>query len=255
MKDKQYLIKWTRKDYGKLRSSVNRFNKRIDELQQLDLNVKLPTKLNYSDLKEDILTRKQLNQTLSTLKRLNFKSAMDEVEIASGEIISKWEFNDVIKRREIAIDYVTKQIEEETKKQTYKGLKNDRLIRLEKTLKTLENFQNKEGDKLRYALERIKKIGNIDYEIKKAKTYRDNFMYALKDGASTFKNYKVLKERLEGIKNPKDFYEFVSQNDTLMDLFLWYDDETGTLKYGGFKSNEDAFNNALIDLGISISND
>ena len=251
--DKQYMIKWSRKDYGKLRSSINQFNKRVKELEAMDLNVKIPSAINYNDIKEDILTRKQFNQTISTLKRLNFKSAMDEVELQSGDTISKWEYNDVMKRRQIAIEYVTKEIEEETKNLTYKGLKNERIERLEATLKTLENFENKQGDKLRYALDRIKKLGNIDYEIKRANTFRDNFMYALKEGASTFKNYKLLKQELEKIKNPKDFYEFVSKSDTFMDLFIWYDDKTGTLKYGGFKSNEDAFNSALVnDFGIKI---
>ena len=38
----------------------------------------------------------------------------------------------------------------------------------------------------------ILKQGVSDYEMKKAQTFRDNFMKALKEGGSTFKNYKLL---------------------------------------------------------------
>ena len=250
MKDKQYLIKWQRKDYGKLIKAVNKYNKRINELNQLNLEVDIPKPIEYKEIKKEILTRKQLNQTLSTLKRINFKSAMDEITLQSGEIISRWEFNDIMKRKQIATEIISKQIEEETKNLTYKGLKNDRIKKLEKTLETIENFENKKGEQLRYSLERIKKLGQIDYEIKKANTFRDNFMYALKEGASTFKNYKLLKEELTKLKNPKQFYDFISQSTILMDLFIWYDDETGHLQYGGYKGNEEAFNDALVKLGV-----
>ena len=83
--------------------------------------------------------------------------------------------------------------------------------------------------------------------MKKAQTFKDNFMYALKEGASTFKNYKLFYNNLKKMKNPKEFYNFVKDSDTLMDLFVWYNDETGTLTYGSFKNNEEAFNKALID--------
>lgn len=254
MKDeKQYLIKWKRKDYGKLIKAVNQYNKRINELNALDLDISLPNKpLVYKDIKEEIVTRKQLNQILSTLKRINFKSAIDKIVLESGEAISKWEYYDVMKKKEIAETYLRKQIEEELSNLTYKGLKNERIEKLEATLRTIENFQNKKGDSLRYALDRIKKVGSIDYEIKKASTFKENFMYALKEASSNFSNYKILKNKLDTIKNPKEFYEFVSQSETLMDLFIWYDDETGTLQYGGFKSNEDAFNDAIVKLGFDI---
>lgn len=252
-KEKQYLIKWQRKDYGKLIKAVNQYNKRIKELNELDLDINLPTKpLNYKDIKEDIITRKQLNQTLSTLKRINFKSATDEIKLQSGEVISKWEYNDIMKRKNIAEEYLRRQIDEERRNTSFKGLSNEKLEKLTSTLETIEKFENKKGDNLRYALNRIKTLGNVDYEIKKADTFKTNFMYALKEGSSTFKNYKLLNDKLKTIRNPKEFYEYVSQSETLMDLFIWYDDETGTLQYGGFKSNEDAFNDALVKLGFDI---
>lgn len=262
--EKQYLIKWQRKDYFNLIKAVNKYNKRIEELEKMDLDISLPKKIRYKDLynkkgelieagvKSDILTRKQLNQTLSTLKRINFKSAIDEIKLQSGEVISKWEYNDIMKRKNIAEEYLRRKIDEERRNTSFKGISNDKLDKLTATLETIENFEDKKGRDLRYALNRIKTLGNIDYEIKKADTFKTNFMGALKEGASNFKNYKLLNDKLKSIRNPKEFYNFVSQSDTLMDLFLWYDDETGLIQTGAFKNNEEGFNDALVKLGFDI---
>lgn len=251
--NKEYMIKWTRKDYSNLRKSINQFNKKIKELEKLESEMELPNVINYKDIKADILTRKQLKQTLSSLNRIRFKNAFDEIKLSSGEIISRWEYNDIMKKQPIAIEKIEKDLKEEMKNQSFKGLKNEKVERLESTLKTLQNFQNKQGSSLRYSLNRIRKIGGIDYEMKKAQTFKDNFLKALKEGASTFKNYKMFAKDLEKIKNPKEFYNYVKDSDTFMDLFIWYNDETGTITYGNFNNNEEAFNNALInDFGYEL---
>ena len=72
------------------------------------------------------------------------------------------------------------------------------------------------------------------------------------ESVSNFENYELLKNRLDKIKNPSKFYDFISQSNVLMDLFIYYDDNSGTLVYGGFSSNEEAFNNGLVELGIQI---
>ena len=251
--NREYLIKWQRKDYSNLKKAVNQFNKKIKAFEKLDKDLILPDIVNYQDLKSDILTRKQLNQTINSLNRIKFKSALDRIELASGESITRWEYQDVLRKQPKAIEKVQKDLEKEYKNATFKGIKNDRIVKLESTLRTLKNYQNKEGSSLKYSLDRIRKLGNVDYEMKKPQTFKDNFMKAIKEGASTFKNYKMFYNDLKKIKNPKEFYNFVKDSDTLMDLFIWYNDETGTLQYGSFKNNEDAFNNALVnDLGYIL---
>ena len=126
-------------------------------------------------------------------------------------------------------------------------MKNERIDRLETTLETLQNFQTKKGQSLRYSLDRIRKIGNVDYKLKKAETFRENFMTALKEGAGNFDNYKMFEKDLKKIKNPQDFYNYVKNSDTFMDIFVWYNDEGGAIVYGNFKNNEDAFNRALVE--------
>lgn len=255
MNNKEYLIKWTRKDYNNLKKAVNQFNKKIREVEKLNKDLDLPNVISYQDVKSDILTRKQLNQTINSLNRSRFKNAFDEIILSSGESISRWEYRDILKKQPIAIEKVQKSLEEEYLKlpKEFKGLKNDRIQKLEATLRTIQNFQNKSGDSLRYSINRIRKLGQVDYEMKKAQTFRENFLNSIKEGASSFKNYKMFYDDLKKIKNPKEFYDYVKNSDTLMDIFIWYNDETGTLQYGSFKNNEDAFNNALVnDFGYNL---
>ena len=251
------MIRWNRNDYLQLQRAVRSFNKRINILKKYDLvDYMLPDKVVYKDLKRDILTRKQLNQTLSSLAAFQKGSAIDEVKLQSGETISKWQMGEIIKRKPIAIKTIKNQLAQEVaneeERTSFKGLVNERIDRLTQTLNTLENYDKKTGQELKYAIERITKIGNIDYELKKAQTFRDNFMYALKEGASSFKNYNLLKNELNNIKDPREFYDYLKNSDTFMDLFVWYKEGEG-LTYGAFSSNEEAFNSALEkDFGINI---
>jgi len=67
----------------------------------------------------------------------------------------------------------------------------------------------------------------------------------------TYKNYKLLLNKLKTIKNPIEFYQFVKQSDILSDLFLFYKDKATAQTYGGFVDNQEAFNTALYEqLGI-----
>ena len=202
------------------------------------------------------MTRKQLNQTLSSLHNFQKSNALEEVELESGEIISQWQASEIARRRPQAIAKIqsdlAEEIANEENRTSFKGLTNERIDRLEQTLHTLENYDKKTGKELQYAINRITKIGNVDYKLKKAQTFRDNFMYALKEGAKTFTNYKLLKRELDKIKNPLDFYDKLKNSDTFMDLFLWYKEGEG-LVYGAFKDNEEAFNTALVnDFGIDL---
>ena len=48
----------------------------------------------------------------------------------------------------------------------------------------------------------------------------------------------------------------MKKSNILMDIFLWYKDEDGSLVYGDFDSNEQAFDTALkrdLDLDIELN--
>lgn len=243
------MIKWNKNDYLQLQKAARAFNKKIKILEKYDLvDYDLPEKVVYKDLKKDILTRKQLNQTLSSLASFQKGSAIDEAKLQSGEIISRWQLGEIIKRKPIATETIKNQlaleVANEEERTSFKGLVNERIDRLTQTLNTLENYDKKTGQALKYAIDRIMKVGSVDYELKKAQTFRENFMYALKEGARTFKNYSTFKKQLDSIKDPKEFYDYLKNSDTFMDLFVWYKEDEG-LTYGAFASNEEAFDSAL----------
>ena len=96
------------------------------------------------------------------------------------------------------------------------------------------------------------RFAETDREMKMAIQYRENYEKAL-DEISGFKNYEKLKNVLDNIKNPIEFFNFIQKSDVMSDLFLWYDDEGSSLNYGGFVNNEEAFDFALEnDFNIKI---
>ena len=67
---------------------------------------------------------------------------------------------------------------------------------------------------------------------------------------SNYKNYDLLKNKLDSIKNPEQFYEYVSQSTTLNDLFNYYEASPEAQTYGGYDNNQAAFNKGLNELGL-----
>ena len=85
--------------------------------------------------------------------------------------------------------------------------------------------------------------------MKRASQYKENYMKALEQ-MSNYDNYDLLKSKLDSIKNPEDFYDFVNQSPQLSDLFDYYETSPEAQTYGGFDNNQEAFNRALEQLGL-----
>ena len=91
--------------------------------------------------------------------------------------------------------------------------------------------------------------GRKDLQLKIDSQFRENYYKAL-EGVKDFENYEKLKNKLDSIKNPTKFYEFIKQSDVLFDLLNYYSDKSGTLVYGAFATNEEAFDRGLEDVGL-----
>lgn len=98
-------------------------------------------------------------------------------------------------------------------------------------LKALQGYNKKTGWDFKALQQRAYIRGRQDYEMKKARIFRENFLEALKE-TKNFENYRLLKDELNKIRNPINFYEFISKSETFSDLFQWYDDEAGAYIYG-----------------------
>ena len=87
----------------------------------------------------------------------------------------------------------------------------------------------------------IKNSGTNDYTMKRAIVYRENYINEMKK-YENFENYDKLKNKLETIKNPLSFYDYVSKNEYTGDLTWESDNYYSQLE----------FNKFLQDLGIEI---
>lgn len=238
------VIRWSRGDYQKLSYAVRQFNKTISELEALDKNV-LPEGYKYTELRDSIYSRRELNRVIKALRRFTKPSQQKLVQTTSGEVITRWEFSELKKAQKRATVNVTDQAREiiDTDRNVMGDAEFKRLLR---TKESIDDLFNRRGTEFRRTKERTKSWGKADYELWRASIYRENFMNALEEMAN-YTNYKLLKEKLESIENPIQFYNYVQQSNILSDLFIFYKDKATSQTYGGFVDNQEAFDTALFE--------
>ena len=243
------LIRWKRGDYIKLGQAVSRFNKIINELDTDERNF-LPELKNYKEIKEHITSRKELNRIIKSLRRVDTENLLNTKILESGEEISKWEYQELNKARRRAFRNLELERESILKDRPSIGMGDERLSEIHAIEQSFIDLENRTGKDLKRLKTRIFSVGRSDYKLSRDELFRRNFYTAL-EGISNFQNYDVLKKKLDKIKNPTKFYEFVKKSPILMDLFLWYK-ESDSLFYGSFSSNQEAFDTSLLfHLGIT----
>lgn len=244
------LIRWKRGDYIRLSKAVNKFNRQINELENLGYK-NLPEVRDYQSLKGNIYTRKELNRLVNSMKKLSIDTAKT-VELDSGQEFTKWEYKEIRLARNRARRYLEGKLEQQQRDNPYAkfGLDTKEIETTKKTIASLGKLE-RTADKfeMNRLIRRISNLGSYDVEMKRASNYRDNYMKALEQ-MSNYDNYDLLKNKLDSIKNPEDFYNFISQSTTLSDLFNYYETSPSAQTYGGFDNNQEAFNRALEQLGL-----
>lgn len=102
-------IRWTKSDYAKLRKSVSDFNKKLRTLQATENKIYMPDFASYQDIKSNIVSRRELNNTINSLKRFMREGAEDLYTTESGEVLTNWE------RKELSIQTrsITRRLEKE----------------------------------------------------------------------------------------------------------------------------------------------
>lgn len=248
------LIRWRRNDSERLSKAINRFNRIAREMSKEGYDV--PEKVNYNKLRDHIDSRKELDSVIDTLNSLNARTVSEQVTLNSGEKISLFEYNEALRRKDVAEKNLyteMNKIQSARALSENKYMGEERITEIQDTLENLDKTFNS-----RESLDRMSKrlafIGREDYELARNKLFRDNFMKSL-DNIKNFDNYDVLKKELNKIKNPNKFYDYVKKSPVLMDIFLWYKEDDGSLVYSTFDTNEQAFNYALqndLDLIIDV---
>ena len=248
------LIRWNKQDSMRLEKAINRFNRELSKIENKEI---LPPKVKYDELRDRIATRRELESVINSLNKANESNLKATEELASGEKITVWEYQDTIKKKNQASINLLNELDEINRKRAETGnryMGEERISEIQSTLAvlddsldSLENF-NKNKKRLQF-------IGRTDYQTYRNKLFMDNFYKAL-DGAKNFDHYKDFKKMIKQIRNPNKFYEVLKKSPILMDIFLWYKSEDGALIYSVFDTNEQAFNHALReDFGIPIPED
>ena len=247
------LIRWKRGDYVRLSKAVNRFNKQVNELQAKGIDYTPETK-SYQSIKENIYTRKELNRIVNSLKKFSIETSK-KVELPSGESMTSWEYKDLRLARNRARRYLEDKLEMQQRENPYGkyGLDTKEVENTISTIKSLNKLESKKGYDLKMLMKRIIKLGSSDTQLKKAITYKDNYMKVL-NNMENYENWDLLKEKLDSIKDSKEFYEFIKRSPVLTDLFKFADSENKSdpmaQTYGGFANNQEAFNTGLKQVGL-----
>lgn len=243
------IIRWTRSDYAKLSYAVRKFNKTIMKLEGMDKNV-LPPEFDYKELKDTIYSRRELNRVLKSLRRFSKESQQRIVELPTGAEITQWELSELKKAQKRAISKIESKAREIVESDT-NVMGDVEFKQLLRTKESIEDLFNRTGSEFRRTSQRAKLWGKTDYELRTAQIYRDNYMNKVLVHMSNYDNYELLVKKLNSIENPIKFYEYVQRSSVLQDLFLFYRDKATSQTYGGFSSNQEAFNKGLEELGIN----
>lgn len=241
-------INWRHGDFIRLGRAVSRFNKKINELQAEENKLYLPETINYKEAKENITTRKELNRLINSLRRFQKEGAEDLYLTQAGEQISKWERRELGIQSRIAQTRLKAELKKLNEPQengfSRVQMGSLRAREIEAQIKNLKQIETKVGYEFNMLKRRIMTQGASDYTMKKAIVFRENYINEMKK-YSHFDNYDKLMNKLNSIKNPISFFNFVSQNELTGDL-TYQSDETYT---------QEAFNSFVQDFGIEIDED
>lgn len=249
----QNRIRWKKGDLISLGKAVAQFNKKKKQLENLLPKDAFPEEVSYSILKEQILTRKELNRVLKSLKSFKTEGAEDIVTLESGQEVTRWEFKELQKEKKQAINQLTKELAK-WNEPTESGFSRAQMganepKEIKWTIESIKNLEKKKGSEFKRVKSRVKTYSRADYEYRRALIYQKNYLQMLEKDYSNYYGYNSFMKKLLSIRDPFEFYNFLQQNEKLMDIkFMYSVAEEGIASL----DDEDAFLYLLEDLGIDI---
>ena len=219
---KQYNIKWTRSDYGKLSQAVSQFNRNVKKLEAVESDLVLPDVVNYQELKAGITTRQELNRLIRSLRRFSVPSKQKAVKLDSGIDITAWEYTELKAERRRAERRLSGEL---AGIEATMGTGNKRINEIKGTIASLQKLEKATGNEFKRIRSRIKEQGTSDYDFKKAKTFQNNFIKAFKGMGR-----KEIVNIAQKFKDPTEFWEYIKDSG-FTDLQEFYDEAEGILKF------------------------
>lgn len=248
------LIRWNKEDSKRLENAINRFNR---ELQKVENKENIPSKVKYDDVRDRIVSRRELESVIKSLNRGTKETFEATIELASGERVSEYEYQETIRKKNQAGINLLNELDKINRERAETGnryMGEERISEIQSTLALLDESLD-DLESFNKTKRRLRSVGRTDYDLYRNKIFMENFYTAL-DGAKNFEHYDEFKRMIKGVRNPNKFYEMMKKSPILMDIFLWYKSDDGGLIYGVFDTNENAFNHALReDFGMDIPED
>ena len=231
-------IKWTRSDIARLSNAVRTFNKEVKKhMDSIPLKA-LPKLKEYSKVKSEITSRKDLELAISTLNKIKNKSAF---KLVSSEVnprvkFTNWELQTAKRydyRNQVKLQTEYNKFISEIKKTSKpqldmfgnpildeQGRPMAKVSFSSEYKNKLESYlsksnvemlmESKDYHRLNQLLERIYKRGTDTFEFEKAKLYKEKYLETLEDYAN-LDNYEAVREKLESIPE-KEFYKFLVES-------------------------------------------
>lgn len=262
------MLRWTKDDKQNLRRAVDNFNRKIERLEKLGRE-NLPDKVSYKGMvgigeankenyNERIYTRRELNNIIRSLKRFTKKGAENLVNINDKTQITAWASNELRINQSRATRNIKRALNElKAKAESNFGMGEGEITALEATLRNIKTARSRTGTDFKRIVNIIGNNARSDTDMRRATIWRDNFKERM-EVLSEFDNYDKLKTFVDTVENPMKLYEYLEQAPTLMDVFDWTDSpksskdkhNPSSRTYGGFATDQDAFNRGLEDLGL-----
>lgn len=241
-------ISWKKGDYITLGKAVAKFNKKINELNAEERKLYLPELIDYQEVKENITTRKELNRVLNSMRRFSKEGAEELYTTKAGEQITNWERKELGIQSRIAQQRLKLELKELNKPNeqgfTRVQMGSEREKEIKRQLQNLKSIETKKGYEFKRLKERIQTAGTSDYIMKKSIIYQENYLKEM-EKYSHLDNYDKLMLRLKAIKNPINFYKYVSKNELTGDL---------TYQSDQYFSQQE-FNRFVEEFGVDIDNE
>lgn len=232
---------FTKDEELSLRRSVQQFNRKIRRLRSERNKTWIPDEVDYKYIKDRILTKNELEKYITELQNFT-NTRVKYVTLKSGQKITEWEFNLLEERRKRALRRMNKALKPLKEKTLRSQGDIDLIDVLEGNKQKLKNFQKvKDTKELLDIRRKIMKIGDSEYNLRKAHQYRVNFMKTFEE-LKNFEFYEVFKKKLDSISSDFAFYEYIKRSRNLTDLFVYY---KGDVIIGAYNNNEEMFNETL----------
>lgn len=250
-------MKFKRSDIITLSKAVSRFNKIVNEIENKTSYT--PNLQSYQELKENILTRKEFNKVVRSLKSAT-KENLTTSRTLGDLTLSEYEYQNIKRNQRSAIaslNYKLKKSKEnlfQTNRRT--GYFKDKEKGLNITLNSIKSL-DKKGIDLLNTIKRIEYNSNSkDYRSAiNFKKFYETYVLPELEG---YDGYEKLRKKLDSFKSPNAYYKFIKSSPTLIDLVQWYD-KSGSTTFVDVKASlagygmeqQDAFTYAIeSELGL-----